>query len=219
MDYLRIILVVVMAIVCIGISECQSHKPVNLNNKIVLIKPQEVLKRIFYKEGVVVPKVNKSGVPDSQRVNTPIVEVKPVETHPKQIMVSRKGIERRINISPDDYQILLRIVEAECTGAGVEEKSNVAQVVLNRTKEQGVYPCTIRDVVFSPRQFSPISDLRYYKVDITESTIQAVNQTLMSPNRHECLYFKAKGYESRWFKTLKFEFKDKIHEFYNVKGE
>lgn len=59
MDFLKIGIVIVAMIMCIGISEYQMNKPVKLT-KDVIIHPSVVLKRIFMSDGYVRPEIKKS---------------------------------------------------------------------------------------------------------------------------------------------------------------
>ena len=85
------------------------------------------------------------------------------------------------DISAEEYEMLLRIVEAEAGGEDTEGKILVANVVLNRV-ESDKFPDTIEEVIFQKNgkvtQFSPIADGRYYTVEVSEDTIDAVNRAL-----------------------------------------
>lgn len=125
------------------------------------------------------------------------------------------GICYSIKITEDDLNILYRIVEAEATSGTFEQKANVAQCVINRIdyKKNEKYP--IKTVVFAKNQFSPISDGRYYKVEVQQSTIDAVNSVIENPTLHKSIFFKAKYAKSKWFDTLKLDFDDGIHGYYS----
>ena len=56
-----------------------------------------------------------------------------------------------------DYNVLLRIVQAEAGGCDMKGKILVANVILNRV-ESDEFPDTITDVVYEKRQFSPVSN-------------------------------------------------------------
>lgn len=96
------------------------------------------------------------------------------------------------DITGDEYDILVRIVEAEATGGKLEQKMNVASCVLARM-ESRAWPNDIRGVVFQRRQFSPIDDGRYYSVKITESSKKAVDEVLKFGKTHDCLWFCSDG--------------------------
>ena len=96
------------------------------------------------------------------------------------------------NDIPEDYDILVRIVEAEATGGNHEQKMNVASCVLARV-EAPQWPDNIEDVVFQKQQFTPVWDGRYYTVTITQSTKEAVDEVLKFGKTHDCLWFCSDG--------------------------
>ncbi len=107
----------------------------------------------------------------------------------------------------EDYDALLRIVEAEATGGDVLSKLAIANVVLNRTKDSH-FPDTISQVVWQRldgmAQFSPVSDGRIYSVTITPSTIEAVERALAGEdNSQGALFFVARSSATKenlkWF--------------------
>lgn len=113
-------------------------------------------------------------------------------------------------------EILCRIVEAEATDGTLEQKMNVASCVLARVASPE-WPSTIEEVVFQKKQFSPITDGRYYTVTITDSTREAVRIVRQEGWTTDCVWFctptcsSAKtGFHSR----LKFAFNDGMHNFY-----
>lgn len=116
------------------------------------------------------------------------------------------------NFTDDEIEMLQRITEAEATGQSVQSKSNVASTIINRVISTK-FPDDIESVIFQDDQFSPVSDKRYFKVDITEDTIKAVNRVLKDGVTHDCLYFCNLGDVKRlsfkqWFSDLTFVFKD-----------
>ena len=82
-----------------------------------------------------------------------------------------------VSYTEADYQALLRIVEAEATGCDIVGKILVANVIINRVNSSK-FPNTISGVIFSPNQFSPINDGRYYSVTVKQTTIEAVDRAL-----------------------------------------
>ena len=84
-------------------------------------------------------------------------------------------------MSYSDYYTLLQIVEAEATGGDEKSKQLIADVVLNRIRDDR-FPDTVTEVVYQYTdgcaQFSPTADGRIYKVSITNSTISAVNKAI-----------------------------------------
>ncbi|MBQ7920679.1 MAG: cell wall hydrolase [Lachnospiraceae bacterium] len=127
------------------------------------------------------------------------------------------------DISAEEYEMLLRIVEAEAGGEDTEGKILVANVVLNRV-ESDKFPDTIEEVIFQKNgkvtQFSPVADGRYYTVEVSEDTIEAVNRALSGEDLSQgALYFAARSSADsdnmRWFdRHLTFLFKHGGHEFF-----
>lgn len=114
-------------------------------------------------------------------------------------------------------EILCRIVEAEATGGTIEQKMNVASCVLARVASPD-WPDTIEGVVFQPKQFSPISDGRYYTVTITEETREAVELVKQEGWTHDCVWFctpTCSSARSGFHSRLKFAFADEMHNYYH----
>ena len=67
---------------------------------------------------------------------------------------------RIYEVSEEDYDALLRLVEAEASGEDIKGKLLVANVVLNRVKS-GAFPDTIKEVIYQRQngraQFSPVA--------------------------------------------------------------
>lgn len=112
-----------------------------------------------------------------------------------------------IDITNEDYENLLRIVEAE---AGCEDRTGkllVANVILNRVMDKQ-FPDTVTDVIFQQQdgvcQFSPIRDGRFYSVKVSDETIEAVDAALYGEDPSDgALYFMARAYADKekaaWF--------------------
>ncbi len=126
---------------------------------------------------------------------------------------------RRFAITDEDYQVLLKIVEAEAGGEDIKGRMLVANVILNRM-EIGFGGNTISAVVFDEGQFSPVTSGRIFKVTPSETTIEAVERVLSGEDYSKgALYFMCRELASkrgiRWFdENLKFLFKHGCHEFY-----
>lgn len=112
-----------------------------------------------------------------------------------------------IIVSEEDYEALLRIVQAEAGNEDTKGKILVANVVLNRVVDER-FPNSVYDVVFQraggKAQFSPVASGSYYKVVVTEDTREAVDRALAGEDYSEgALYFAARRYagssQMRWF--------------------
>lgn len=113
---------------------------------------------------------------------------------------------RRI-ISKKEYDILVRIVEAEAGGESKDARQMIAGVILNRVDNER-FPDNIEGVVFQrtgkSAQFSPISNGSYYRVKIQETTKQAVDKVLQGEDKSQgALYFMVRAISTprnvRWF--------------------
>ena len=123
----------------------------------------------------------------------------------------------------EDYDILLRIVEAEAGGEDEDGKLLVANVVLNRMNSEA-FPDTVKDVVMQRSggvtQFSPVASGRIWKVKVSEETIAAVQRAIEGEDISQgALYFASRRYANsdsmRWFdRRLTFLFKHGRHEFF-----
>lgn len=127
------------------------------------------------------------------------------------------------DVSTSDYEALLRIVESE---AGCEDETGkllVANVVLNRVKNDK-FPDTIEEVIMQREngttQFSPVANGRFYTVEISEETYEVVNRALCGEDVSQgALYFAARKYANpdkmKWFDNhLTFLFEYGGHEFF-----
>ena len=131
--------------------------------------------------------------------------------------------ESHLTMSDEDYETLLKIVEAEAGGEDEMGKILVANVIFNRIKHPE-FPSTVTEVVWqnvagSP-QFSPTADGRINTVTVPEETREAVNKAIDGEDYSRgALYFVEESTADqdnvKWFKSdLKFLFKHGVHAFY-----
>ena len=128
----------------------------------------------------------------------------------------------RFAITDDEYQVLLRIVEAEAPEEDIVGRMLVANVILNRVHAKQ-FPNTITEVVFEKGQFSPISDGMYFKRTPSELTKEAVDRVLAGEDKSQgALYFVARKLTTKkamkfFDEKLDFLFKHGVHEFFTEK--
>lgn len=142
-----------------------------------------------------------------------------------QRVVDYQVVEQKLlyDLNDSELEVLLRIVEAEAGCEDEDGKLLVANVVLNRVNSEQ-FPETVTEVVFQQEkgvtQFSPVSNGSYYKVRISEETVNAVGRALMGEDISEgALYFAARKYadseKMKWFdNNLTFLFQHGGHEFF-----
>ncbi|MCM1175649.1 MAG: cell wall hydrolase [Blautia sp.] len=113
----------------------------------------------------------------------------------------------KYNLSEQDYDALLRIVEAEAGGEDSDGKLLVANVVLNRVNSKN-FPDTVTEVVMQKEQgvaqFSPTVDGRFQNVTVSQGTYEAVERALYGEDISQgALYFcarqKADSTKIKWF--------------------
>ncbi len=129
-------------------------------------------------------------------------------------------------MSDEDYDTLLRIVEAEAGSEDIKGRVLVANVIMNRVKSED-FPNTVTEVVWDNSdgvpQFSPTYDGRINEVTVSDETKEAVKQALKGTDYSEgALFFiqksAAEAHNVKWFeKDLKRLFKYGVHEFYTYK--
>lgn len=124
-----------------------------------------------------------------------------------------------ISCSEQDYQTLLRIVQAEAGICDEKGKILVANVIINRVKS-GEFPDNITDVVYQKSQFSPVSNGSINTVKISSQTVDCVKRALAGEDySNGALYFMNRS-GSRpgavsWFDgRLTFLFQHERHEFF-----
>lgn len=124
-----------------------------------------------------------------------------------------------VSYSEQDYQTLLRIVQAEAGICDDRGKILVANVVLNRVKDGG-FPNNITDVVYQKAQFSPVSNGSINTVNISDQTVDCVNRALVGEDYSDgALYFMnrsgSRASAVSWFDgRLTFLFQHEGHEFF-----
>lgn len=115
--------------------------------------------------------------------------------------------EKKYQLSEQDYDTLLRIVEAEAGGEDEYGKLLVANVVLNRVNNEK-FPNTVTEVVMQKgagvAQFTPTVDGRFQNVTISEETYEAVERAIYGEDISQgALYFCARNRADsdnlRWF--------------------
>ena len=125
---------------------------------------------------------------------------------------------RRIKVSDEDYQVLLRIVQAEAGVCDEKGKILVADVIINRVLS-GKFPGSVKGVVYQGSQFQPVSNGRINSVKVTAETIRCVDRALDGEDySNGALYFmnrKASGRKAGWFDSrLTYLFAHGGHEFF-----
>lgn len=153
-----------------------------------------------------------------------------IETLQKQILKEKQEEEarkkaeeerrasRRIRYTDEDYQVLLRIVQAEAGICDKRGKILVADVIINRVLSKE-FPNSVKAVVYEPSQFQPVSNGAINSVKVTAETIECVDRALDGEvYSNGALYFmnrRGSGSAAAWFdRHLTYLFAHDGHEFF-----
>lgn len=195
---------------------------VGITNCLLLEKMSEVDADL--EDNVIEPSVIETEVVEEK----PIEPLEPIEESVEiveEVIEAEPIKEYYFNLSEHEKEILCRIVEAEVTGTGSSFgtsddvvrtcKFRIARVIINRMMSSD-FPNTVEGVVFQKNQFSPLIDGRYYKVEITDLTREAVEMALdksIPDDIPAALYFTSgKGFSSKRLSLIK---RDEVgHKFY-----
>ena len=125
------------------------------------------------------------------------------------MMINEKKEEKKekklpiINYTEEEFNLLCRLIEAEAKGESYQGKIAVANVVINRVKDSR-FPNTITNVIYAPRQFSPVSNGAIYNTP-SEDSVNAATAALygeVQPEAKDAIYFWAKYVKkSNWIWT------------------
>ena len=153
-----------------------------------------------------------------------------IETLQKQILKEKQEEEarkkaeeerrasRRMRYTDEDYQVLLRIVQAEAGICDKRGKILVADVIINRVLSKE-FPNSVKAVVYEPSQFQPVSNGAINSVKVTAETIECVDRALDGEDySNGALYFmnrRGSGSAAAWFdRHLTYLFAHDGHEFF-----
>ena len=131
----------------------------------------------------------------------PVPEESVPEMAPEEIPT--EAAAANLNLDEQEYQVLLRIVEAEAGGEDTIGKMLVANVVMNRVRSE-IFPATVTGVVYQNTecgaQFAPTVDGRIDRVSVSQDTTEAVNRVLGGEDVSQgALFFRSTRSRSSWF--------------------
>ncbi len=118
-----------------------------------------------------------------------------------------------LDFTDEESQMLLKLAMAEAGDQGVIGKALVINVVKNRVESED-FPNSIEEVIFEPKQFSPIEDGRYDKAVPDAECEEALEMVLNYwDGANGALYFEADWNENTWHRenlTQLFQYGDLI---------
>lgn len=105
-----------------------------------------------------------------------------------------------LSFTDEESQMLLKLAMAEAEDQGVIGKALVIRVVKNRVDSEA-FPNSIEDVIYEPKQFSPVWDGRYDEAVPDAECYEALEMVLNYwDGTAGALYFEADWNENTWHK-------------------
>lgn len=150
--------------------------------------------------------------------HTPIPTPEIVASVSAENLITPQPTKKPDCISRKNAYLLMKIAMAEAEGEDTEGKALVMRVVLNRVKSRE-FPDTIKKVIYQERQFSPVSNGRFDRVEPDEDCQRALDmiQNERWDESRGALYFESKS-KSTWHQdNLQFLFRHGNHYFYTDK--
>ena len=130
-------------------------------------------------------------------------EIPADESEPDPTEVEPEEYNHKIELNNNEYNVLLRIVQAEAGGEDITGKMLVANVIMNRVNHKR-FPNTVTEVVYQKNpngkaQFSPTVDGRIDSVSVSQETVDAVERVLCGEDSSNgALYFRSVRSTSGW---------------------
>jgi len=114
--------------------------------------------------------------------------------------VASRG-ETYVNVTPDELELLARIIHAEARGEDFEGQVAVAAVVLNRVASPQ-FPHSIREVIYQPGAFTAVDD-NQIMLTPDEQAYEAAQAALEGedPTDGALYYYNPKTATDKWIKT------------------
>ena len=156
----------------------------------------------------------------AETTHAPIPTQEIVASVSAENLIVPQTTEKSDCISRKNAYLLMKIAMAEAEGEDTEGKALVMRVVLNRVKSRE-FPDTIKKVIYQERQFSPVSNGRFDRVEPDEDCRRAFDmiQNETWDKSRGALYFESKS-KSTWHQdNLQFLFRHGNHYFYTDREE
>lgn len=156
----------------------------------------------------------------------PVVEAAPlpqpteIEIISTSILATPRPTKKPYMFSDNNAYLLMKIAMAEAEDEDTEGKALVMRVVMNRVKS-GEFPDSIKKVIYQERQFSPIANGRFDRVEPNKDCRKAFDMIAEDgwDESKGALYFESKS-PSTWHEdNLQFLFRHGNHYFYTDREE
>lgn len=178
----------------------QTHQ----NSSFYVVKPGDSLYLIAQKYNTTVEalmavnNLQSSLIVPGQQLNVPVAAYRPVAPVTE---VSRSARRPEIPFSDADLDLLARLVTAEAGGEPKAAQVGVAAVVVNRVKSS-LFPNSIREVIYAPNQFTPVSN-GWINRPATAQAVEAAREALYGADpTNGALYFFDTSAKSSFLHSL-----------------
>ena len=160
------------------------------------------------------------GLTDGTRPNAPASREEAVTMIYRLSGILINGEDAYFLFTAEELDILYRIVWAEARGEDDKGMILVVNVIINRVSSPQ-FPNTIRDVVFQPNQFTPVTNGTFERAVICDRIKTAVHRALRGEDYSRgALFFRAvRGAKGSWHETALCRiFTHGGHHFYVTRG-
>ena len=158
---------------------------------------------VAFQEEVVAEEENVETDILTEETNTQEINTQEATVQEVPVMEPQPVVNSAFSLEQQEYEVLLKIVEAEAGGEDTAGKMLVANVVMNRVRSSR-FPNTVSEVVYQRSggraQFSPTVDGRLNAVSISADTVEAVSRVMNGEDLSGgALYFRSVRSRSGWF--------------------
>lgn len=127
----------------------------------------------------------------------------------------KRKISEGRNLDKEEMHMLAKIAMAEAGNQDTEGKALVMLVVLNRVWGDNEFPDTIEEVLYQPKQFSPVMSGAFENIVPNKDCCEALKLVESGWDESQgALYFESKSSSTWHEENLKFLFKHGDHYFY-----
>lgn len=159
--------------------------------------PDEELDTAFQTEVLTGDENVETEIPEEETAGQP--DEVPAKEEPEAEPAMAAGF----GLGEQEYQVLLKIVEAEAGCEDTAGKMLVANVVMNRVRSDR-FPNSVTEVVYQRHngqaQFSPTANSRIDQVSVSPDTVEAVARVMSGEDGSSgALFFRSVSCKSGWF--------------------
>ena len=174
---------------------------INLENTLESLPTEEELLNLLEKEEEQEPTIQTMS--SSSNSNNSSQQSKPKSNSQSSEPKQTTQTTNTSNHSQSDEELLARMIWAESRGEPYEGKVAVGAVIMNRVKSSR-FPNTLRDVLYQPRQFSPVGDGSFNRANPGDSEYRAAREALYGndPTKGALFFYNPEGTSQTWHETL-----------------